>query len=681
MITKDVAVNRINELTHLINHLNHQYYVMVTQEVSDYEFDMLLEELIELENKYPDLAKTDSPSQRVGGGITKSFQTVAHNYPMLSLSNSYNENEITEFHNRAHKLLEQEIEYVCELKFDGVAISLLYEQGVLVRAVTRGDGSYGDDVTTNVKTIRSIPLRLKGNFPDVFEIRGEIYFSHESFVKLNEERLTEGLPVFANPRNAAAGTLKLQDSVEVAKRRLDCYLYYLMADNLPFATHYQSLQAARAWGFKISNSMAICKSANEIFEYINDWKTGRFELPFDIDGIVIKVNSFKQQQELGFTAKSPRWAIAYKFKAEEVQTKLISIDFQVGRTGAVTPVANLEPVILAGTTVKRATLHNADIIQQLDLHENDTVIIEKGGEIIPKILSIVTTLRQPEAKKVQFITFCPECKTNLMRTEGEAAWYCPNVNHCPPQIKGKLEHFISRKAMNIDSLGEGKIEILFQNNLVNNFADLYDLTYDQLIGLEKIIEAEDGKTRKISFKEKTTENILKGIEASKSTPFPRVLFAFGIRFAGESIAKKLAEKFLTIDHIMQASRDDLIAVDEIGERIADSVVGYFLDKENLSIIQRLKEKGLQFSLDNPSKILSSKLEGQSIVISGVFNHYSRDEMKQLVEMHGGKVVGSISAKTSYILAGENMGPSKQEKAEKLKIPIITEEQFLKIVCT
>lgn len=680
-MTKEAAEARINELTRLLNHHNHLYYVQARTEISDYEFDMLLEELIGLEKRFPDLVMDDSPSLRVGGEVTKNFRTVAHRYSMLSLSNSYSESEIVDFHNRVQKSLNEAVEYVCELKYDGVAISLRYENGKLVQALTRGDGTQGDDVTANVKTIRSIPLSLKGDFPESFEIRGEIYYPHESFEKLNKERENEGQQTFANPRNAAAGTLKLQDSAEVARRRLDCWLYYMMGENLRFVTHYESMQAARSWGFRISNNMAVCSNAEEIFEYINDWKTGRYQLPFDIDGIVIKVNNFRQQQDLGFTAKSPRWAIAYKYKAEEARTRLMSVTFQVGRTGAVTPVANLEPVLLAGTTVKRATLHNADIIQQLDLYEGDTVVVEKGGEIIPKITSVILEERLPQALPVSFIEKCPECGTVLVRSDGESAWYCPNSSICPPQIKGKLEHFISRKAMNIDSLGEGKIEMLYDNGLIHSIADLYDLNQNHLLGLEKEFESEDGKVRKMSFREKTTNNILTSIEASKAIPYPRLLFALGIRFVGETVAKKLAEAFPSVDLLMKADKEALIAVDEIGDRIAASVLGFFADPESHTLIERLKNHGLHLEVIKSGTQLSNILDGKSFVVSGVFSQFSRDEIKELIEQHGGKNVGSISSKTNYVLAGENMGPAKLEKATKLGVPIISETDFLQMLST
>lgn len=670
---------RMAELCQQLNDHNYRYYVLNQPVISDYDFDMLLEELINLEKQFPEWISPDSPSQRVGGQITKQFKTVRHQYPMLSLSNSYSEAEILEFHKRTIKTLEHAVEYVCELKYDGLAIGLRYEKGILKQAVTRGDGQQGDDVTTNVKTIKSIPLKLHGNFPDEFEIRGEIFFPLESFRQINQQRIEEGLPAFANPRNAAAGTLKMQDSAEVAKRKLDCWLYYLLGENLPFKSHYESLQAAKSWGFKISSHMALCQNEHEIYEYIHDWRLGRYELPFDIDGIVIKVNDFAQQELLGSTAKSPRWAIAYKYKAEEVSTRLISVDYQVGRTGAVTPVANLEPVLLAGTTVKRASLHNADIIQSLDLHLNDIVVIEKGGEIIPKITSVKYQFRETGSRAVEFVEVCPECQTLLIRTPGEAAWYCPNSYHCPPQIKGRLEHFISRKAMNIEGLGEGRIELLFDHGLVKSVADLYELRFDSLLGLEKSYESEDGKLRKVSFREKTSQNIIDSIEASKTIPYPRVLFAIGIRYVGETIAKKLAEAFPSLELLMKSTFDQLVAVDEIGEKIAESVVTFFADAENFTTVERLKEYGLQFSHSVNRSLASEKLTGKSFVVSGVFTQFSRDEAKNLIESHGGKVIGSISAKTSYVLAGEQMGPSKREKAEKLGVPLMDEGSFLAMI--
>lgn len=673
------AKQKIEALKKQIEYHNRLYYLEAQPEISDYDFDMLLEELLRLEREFPALQTPDSPSQRVGGGITKSFTTVQHSYPMLSLSNSYSKEEVLDFYNRTAKSLQENFELVCELKYDGLAISLTYENGLLVRAVTRGDGTQGDDVTTNVKTIRSVPLRLKGDFPAVFEIRGEIFLPHASFKKLNQDREAEGLPLFANPRNAAAGTLKMQDSAEVSRRKLDCSLYYLMANELPYATHYESLQAAAGWGFKISKNMAICKTTEEVFEFINDWESGRNTLPFDIDGIVIKVNAFRQQEQLGFTAKSPRWAIAYKYKAEEARTRLISITYQVGRTGAVTPVANLEPVLLAGTTVKRASLHNADIIAQLGLHIGDTVVVEKGGEIIPKITAVAEEQRLLFAERVSFISHCPECSTALIRQDGEAAHYCPNSDHCPPQIKGKLEHFISRKAMNIESLGEGKIGLLFDQGLIRNVADLYELKYEQLFGLEKIIESEDSKPRKVSFREKTTQNILSSIENSKTTPYHRVLFALGIRFVGETVAKKLADAFPTIDLLTEASLERLVEVDEIGEKIAQSVLQFFSVSTNMQLIENLRKHGLKFSQETSTEQLSDRLVNLSFVVSGVFRQFSREQIRLLIEQNGGKNVSAISAKTNYVLAGDNMGPAKLEKAVQLGIPILSEDEFLKML--
>jgi DNA ligase (NAD+) len=684
-MTSDEAKSRIHKLSEEINRHNHNYYVLDQPEITDYQFDMLLQELIVLENKFPEFLEENSPSQRVGGTITKSFENVAHKFPMLSLSNTYNEEEIQEFDERVRKLLGEKVEYICELKFDGVAISLTYEHGQLKRAVTRGDGNKGDDVTANVRTIKSIPLKLTGDFPDFFEIRGEIYYPHANFKKLNEDRLDEGLQLFANPRNAASGTLKMQDSAEVAKRKLDCFLYYMSSDIDIADNHYDSLLKAKNWGFRISSNMAKCNQIQEIFEFINDWNIGRRSLPFDIDGIVIKVNNFKQQRELGFTAKSPRWAIAYKFKADEARTKLLSVDFQVGRTGAVTPVANLEPVLLAGTIVKRATLHNADVIQQLGLHENDTVIVEKGGEIIPKIISVVDELRTAGSKQVQFIEKCPECATTLVRNNGEAAWICPNTYSCPPQLKGKIEHFISRKAMNIESLGEGKVEILFDNKLVYNVADLYDLKYVDLLGLEKVFVTEDPenplviKERKVSFQKKTVENILQSLENSKNVPFSRVLFALGIRFVGETVAKKLVEAFPTLEQLIAANKESLMEVDEIGDRIADSVIDFFSNHDNISIVERLKDFGIQFEQETSIIRISNILEGKSLVVSGVFTNFSRDQLKEIIEQHGGKNVSSISAKTDFVVAGENMGPAKLEKAVKLKIKILSEEEFIQLI--
>ncbi|MCX6248796.1 MAG: NAD-dependent DNA ligase LigA [Bacteroidetes bacterium] len=680
-MNREEARQRIGQLTAEINLHNHKYYDLSMPAITDFEFDRLLEELTLLEKEFPDLADPASPTRRVGGEITKEFRQVRHTFPMLSLGNTYSEDEVRDFQARVNKLLGEETEYICELKFDGVAISLIYIDGVLVQAVTRGDGIQGDDVTTNVRTIHSIPLRLKGDtFPSRLEIRGEIILPRKSFENINLKRLAEEEEPFANPRNAASGSLKMQDSKEVARRRLDCYLYYLPGE-LPFPTHYDCLMAARKWGFNISSYMARCSNIEEIFSFINTMNESRHELPFDIDGIVIKVNSLQQQKELGYTAKSPRWAIAYKFKAERVLTRLLSIDYQVGRTGAVTPVANLQPVLLAGTVVKRASLHNEDIIASLDVRIGDQVYVEKGGEIIPKIVGVDLDQRPPDALTVVFARSCPECGTELLRNEGEVAHYCPNQAGCPPQIKGRLEHFISRKAMNIDSLGEGKIGILYDNKLVTDVADLYDLRSDQLLGLEKVYEAAgDKREKKISFREKTVENIIKGIRQSKETGFEHVLYAIGIRFVGETVARKLAFHFGSIDQIMKATSEELTEAEEIGEKIAGSILEFFKEPKNLEVIRRLKEQGLHFEIREEEKNLKSeKLKGMTFVVSGTFENFSRDEIKKEIEAHGGKNSGSISSKTAFVVAGENMGPEKRKKAASLSVPVISESDFLQMI--
>lgn len=682
-MTKEEAKARIAELSDIIDNHNYRYYILAQPTISDYDFDMLMNELLSLEQQFPDLITESSPSQRVGGGITKEFATVRHKYPMLSLSNSYNKEEIIDFISRIKKSIDGPVDFVCELKFDGVSISLTYEKGILRRAVTRGDGSRGDDVTTNIKTIHTVPLRLKGDYPDFFEMRGEIIMPHNSFEKINIEREDLGLPTFANPRNAAAGTIKLQDSKEVANRRLDNYCYYMMMDDMPFKTHYESLMAARRWGFNISEHIALCHDIDEIESFINLWDVKRKALSFDIDGIVIKVNDFAQQEEFGYTAKSPRWAIAYKFKAEEAHTKLLSVDFQVGRHGTITPVANLEPVQLAGTTVKRATLHNADFIKQLDLHYDDVVSVEKGGEIIPKITGVDLQCRKDNSIPVSFVSKCPECGTPLVQTEGEAAWYCPNSLGCPPQIKGRIEHFISRKAMNIESLGEGKIEVLFDNHLVNNYADLYDLKYEQLYGLEKVIEIKDEYNllqepvlRKVSFKQKTADNILESLQKSKKVPFARVLFALGIKYVGETTAKLIANAESSVDNIIKASTEELKQIDEVGEKIALSVREFFDDERNIDLVNRLRAAGLQFEQEKRTSTENNILAGKSIVVSGTFKNFSREEIKQLIEDLGGKNVSSISSKTDFVVAGEKMGPEKKKKAEALNIPVLSEEEFI-----
>ncbi|NOZ46875.1 MAG: NAD-dependent DNA ligase LigA [Chlorobi bacterium] len=658
---------RILQLRKEIEMHNYKYYVLSNPEISDFDYDMLMNELIELENRFPELSDENSPTQRIGSDIDKEFKQVTHKYPMLSLGNTYSEDEIMEFDQRIKKLIGSIFSYVCELKFDGTSIGLTYEKGELTRAVTRGDGNKGDDVTSNVKTIKSIPLKLFGNeYPNDFEIRGEIYFTHKSFQQLNTEREEIGEPAFVNPRNAASGTLKMHNSAAVAKRNLECYLYYLLSDELPSDSHYQNLVKAKSWGFRVSEYMKPCPSITQVLEYIKYWEKERNNLPYDIDGIVIKVDSLKQQRQLGFTAKSPRWAISYKFKAERVLTKLLSVDYQVGRTGSITPVANLEPVFLAGTTVKRATLHNADQMALLDLHENDLVYVEKGGEIIPKIVGIDKEKRPKNSKAIKFIEYCPECNTPLVRPEGEANHYCPNEDSCPPQIKGKLEHFVSRKAMNIGT-AEATIDLLYKEGILKNIADFYDLKKEDIISLER-------------FAEKSAENLIQSIEESKKVSFERVLYALGIRYVGETVAKKLAFSLINIDALINASFDELITIDEIGERIAKSIISFFKKSSNVSIINRLKNNGLQFAIDTLlQNKKTDKLGNQTFVISGVFEKHSRDELKSLIELNGGKNTGSVSKKTNYLLAGENIGPSKLEKARKFGIKIISEDDFLNMI--
>lgn len=666
-MTSEEAKAKIEALSTLLEEHNYKYYILASPSISDFEFDTLLNELIALERQFPEYLYSNSPTQRVGGGITKEFKTVVHTYPMLSLGNTYSQEEIADFDNRIRKVITEEFEYVCELKFDGVAIGLTYKNGELIRAVTRGDGVQGDDVTTNVRTIKTIPLRLSGNnFPEEFEIRGEIFMPHASFEAINKEREEIDEAPLANPRNAASGSLKIQDSSVVAKRNLDCYLYAIYGDNLPFTTHAESLKAAKEWGFKTSPHTRICKSLEAVTIFINQWNEERNKLEFDIDGIVLKVNNYRQQQVLGFTSKTPRWAISYKFKAEQASTKLSSIVYQVGRTGAITPVANLQPVLLAGTIVKRASLHNADIIEKLDIRVGDTVFVEKGGEIIPKIIGVDLQKRAAESKPTHYAENCPECGTQLIRREGEANHYCPNELGCAPQIKGKIEHFVSRKAMNIDSLGAETIEQLFDAMLVFNCADIYDLKEAQLLRLERMAQ-------------KSVNNLLQGIELSKQVPFERVLYAIGIRHVGETVAKKIAYNFKSIDGLL-AQLDQLEQVDEIGPRIAKSIINYFADARNVEIVNRLKAHGLKFELtEEQTQHFSEKLKGLSFVVSGVFSKFNRDDVKKLIEQNGGKNVGSISAKTSYVLAGENMGPAKLEKAEKLGIKIINEEEFLALL--
>ena len=680
---RDQAQSRIEILTKQLNEHNYRYYVLDNPTISDYKFDQLLKELQSLEKQFPDLASKDSPTQRVGGQITKKFNTVKHKYPMLSLGNTYSKEELQDFDNRTRKSIKEDFDYVCELKFDGVAIGLTYKNGRLVQAVTRGDGTQGDEVTGNVKTIRSIPLRIyTDELPEEFEVRAEIILPHKSFIRLNKEKQNKKEPLFANPRNAASGSLKLQDSSLVAKRNLDCYVYGIIGDNLPFQSHFENLEKAKKWGFKVADLTQKCSDIDEVMKFIEKVEKERSSLPYDIDGIVIKVNNFSQQEQLGFTSKFPRWAISYKYKAEQGVTRLLKVVYQVGRTGAVTPVAILEPVLVAGTTVKRASLYNADKMDELDLHFNDTVHIEKGGEIIPKIIEVKTELREKDAKKIPYATHCPECKTELIRNEGEAVHYCPNSESCPPQIQGKIEHFISRRAMNIEGLGEGRVEVLIKNNLIKNIADLYDLKYEQLLGLEKIITDEvTGKQKKISFREKTVDNILNAINSSRNIPFERVLYALGIRYLGETGAKKLARHFRSIDKIRNSVFEELIAVPEIGERIASSILDYFNDEQNNIIVNRLIEAGLNFKTETttPAEQGSQPLDGKSFVVSGVFENYSRNQIKELIEQNGGKNVSSLSSKTDFLLAGEKMGPEKKKKAEELKIPIISEDDFKKMI--
>jgi len=663
------AQQEISRLSNQINHHNYLYYVESNPEISDYDFDLLLKQLKELEVAFPQFASDNSPTKRVGGDITKKFESVVHRFPMLSLSNTYSEAEIVDWENRIKKLIEGPIEYVCELKYDGVAIGIRYENGQLTRAVTRGDGEKGEDVTANVRTIRSIPLSLKSDFPTDFEIRGEIFMPHAQFKKLNAEREDIGEALFANPRNTASGTLKMQDSKLVAERGLDSYLYGIYGSNLQLKSHFESVLQAGNWGFKIpavkNKFISKTDSIEGIMEFIHYWDRKREDLPFDIDGIVLKVNDYQQQKTLGFTAKSPRWAISYKFKANRVETKLNEVTYQVGRTGAITPVANLTPVQLGGTTVKRASLHNADQIEKLDLHVGDFVYVEKGGEIIPKIVGVNIDKRTNSSAKVVFLENCPECQTALIRREGEVHHYCPNDKTCPPQVKGRIEHFISRKAMNMDGLGTETVDLLVEKGLIRTIADLYDLTNDQLLNLNRMAK-------------KSADNLMKSIELSKEIPFERVLFGIGIRFVGETVAKKLAKHFKNIDAIKTALFDQLIEADEIGEKIAISIQQFFLDEENVRLIEHLKANGLRFEMEEKVS-LSSVLEGKTVVISGTFDTFSRDELKELIERNGGKNGSSISSKTDYLVAGTNMGPAKLKTATLLEINILSEEEFIKLI--
>lgn len=661
-------IERIDQLREELHVHNYNYYVLNAPVISDLEFDKLMRELQDLEALHPEFYDPNSPSVRVGSDLNKNFTQVEHKYPMLSLGNTYSQAEVTEFYERVSKSLNEKFELCCEMKYDGTSISLTYEDGKLVRAVTRGDGVRGDDVTDNVKTIRSIPLVLHGEgYPKNFEIRGEILMPWNVFEELNRERELREEPLFANPRNAASGTLKSQNSAVVANRKLDAYLYYLLGDNLPYDGHYENLQEAAKWGFKISHISRKARTLQEVFDFINYWDVERKNLPVATDGIVLKVNSLRQQRNLGYTAKSPRWAIAYKFQAERALTKLEKVTYQVGRTGAVTPVANLNPVQLSGTVVRRASLHNADIIASLDLHIGDMVYVEKGGEIIPKITGVEVSARPAGSEKVTFITHCPECGSELVRYEDEAAYYCTNETACPPQIKGKIEHFISRRAMNIEGLGPETVDLFYQEGLIHDIADLYTLQTADICRLERMGE-------------KSAENIIQGIERSKEVPYERVLFALGIRFVGETVAKKVAKAFRSIEALASANLDDLIHVDEIGEKIAGSIIQYFANEKNRILVERLRQSGLKLEADEEDLSgYSDKLKGMSIVISGVFARHSRDEYKALIEKHGGKNVGSISKKTSFILAGDNMGPSKLEKAQQLNIPIKDENEFLAMI--
>ena len=660
-------IERIDQLREELHTHNYNYYVLNAPVITDQEFDHLMRELQDLEAKHPEHFDPNSPSVRVGSDLNKNFKQVEHKYPMLSLGNTYSQAEVTEFYDRVSKSLNEDFEICCEMKFDGTSISLTYEHGKLVQAVTRGDGVRGDDVTDNVKTIRTIPLILHGDYPDSFEMRGEILMPWDVFEELNRERELREEPLFANPRNAASGTLKSQNSAVVASRKLDAYLYYMLGENLPHDGHYESLMEAEKWGFKISHITKKVHSLQEIFDFINYWDVERKNLPVATDGIVLKVNSLRQQRNLGYTAKSPRWAIAYKFQAERALTRLNKVTYQVGRTGAITPVANLDPVQLSGTTVRRASLHNADIIASLDLHIGDMVYVEKGGEIIPKITGVDIDSRSADAEKVEFISHCPECGSKLIRYEDEAAFYCPNETGCPPQIKGKIEHFISRRAMNIEGLGPETVDQFYQEGLIHNVADLYSLSADDICRLDRMGE-------------KSADNIIQGIARSKEVPYERVLFALGIRFVGETVAKKVAKAFRSIDALTAANLDALIHVDEIGLKIAQSIISYFADDKNRELVERLRNAGLKLEADEED--LSGHtdiLQGKSIVISGVFSRHSRDEYKELIEKHGGKNVGSISKKTSFILAGDNMGPSKLEKARSLGIAIIDENEFLSMI--
>ena len=658
----------IQDLRDELNQHNHNYYVLDTPTISDFEFDQKLKQLQELENQHPEFYDDNSPTQRVGGTITKNFNTVVHDYRMYSLENSYSKEDLIDWENRIQKVLGNiPLQYTCELKYDGASISITYENGKLNRAVTRGDGFQGDDVTNNIKTIKSIPLKLKGNYPERFDIRGEIILPFAGFEKMNQELIDIGETPYSNPRNTASGSLKLQDSTEVSKRPLECLLYFIIGQNLPISSQIESLESARSWGFKVPNETKLAKNLNQVFQFIDFWDEHRHKLPYETDGVVVKVNQFQHQEELGYTAKSPRWAMAYKFKSEQVSTRLNSITYQVGRTGSITPVANLEPVQLAGTIVKRASLHNADQIEKLDIRVGDEVFVEKGGEIIPKIIAVDTSKRPLNLIPTKYITHCPECQSELVRLDGEANHYCPNFYGCPPQIIGRIQHFISRKAMDIEGLGGETVALLFNNGLLNNYADLYNLTVEQILPLDRMAQ-------------KSAENLINGVLNSKNVPFENVLFALGIRFVGETVAKKLAKHYKNIDSLSKATFMDLVLVDEIGDRIAQSVIDFFENPSNQAIISELKLQGVQFEIVekiNPNA--TNKLEGKTFVVSGVFEKFSRDDLKNSIEDNGGKVGSSISAKTHFVVAGDNMGPAKLEKANSLKIPIISEDDFIEMV--
>ncbi|MFY0592648.1 NAD-dependent DNA ligase LigA [Roseivirga sp.] len=682
-MTSQEAKERIEFLSKKVDYHNQLYYQESKSEISDYDFDQMLNELIALEKEFPEHKKTDSPTQRVGGTITKSFDSITHKYRMLSLGNTYSKEELIDWDNRVAKGLDSsEYEYFCELKFDGVALSLTYENGYLTRGVTRGDGVQGDDITANAKTIRSIPLKIDSkNIPAEFEVRGEVYFPKNEFERVNNEREDIGEDKLANPRNAASGTLKMQDSSIVSSRKLDCYLYYLLGEDLPYGTHSESMLKLEEWGFNVSPTYRLCKNIDEVLEYLAEWEEKRHDLPSETDGVVIKVNRLDQQEELGFTAKSPRWAISYKYKAESATTKLESISYQVGRTGSVTPVANLKPVLLAGTTVKRASLHNANEIERLEVRIGDIVHVEKGGEIIPKITSVDFSQRDLFSVPVEYISHCPECNTPLVRIEGEANHYCPNVESCPPQIQGRIEHFIQRKAMNIDSLGTETIRGLLDKGLIKNYADLYGLSFEELNGLEfKTFSEKKGEYSQRSLREKSANNIIKAINESRQIPFEKVLFALGIRYVGQTVAEKLATHYKTIDALSNADLESLVNVPEIGERIAQSVIQFFSEEKNKALIGQLKAAQLQLETIEKEIISeSNSLADKSFVISGVFSQFSRDELKEKIKANGGKVVSSISAKLDFLVAGDKMGPAKLEKATKLEVKIISETEFLNLL--